>query len=487
VDGPLGSETKVAQNLQSLFIRATGLVTGNPTGEQFHLDDIDDPLTFFQERLDPRLSHYNHIACDVTDNCNLRCPFCINDFSSASAAKMHERHFARLIDIAPLGQDQAVFVSCLCEPLLHPRLLDLLKMIPPRLRNKFFLTTNLSVRPLPRSFFAELATTELHHVNVSIDSLQKDTFEQMRANAKYHVFMDNLAAISDVFSTTPGSPELRAITVAAQCNQAEIPSLIQTANDRYRVDFYELRYPFEEGTPMGSWREQNLLSDRAWRVLVDRVTAMPYLTHVSRGNSLLVCGFGQVDSAQADWGPPPVVEERPPVPWHLPLQLSLAPAWWRARQFLATRLPARLLAMPAMHISTATASGAGAVRLSGSPGHAAVGIAALNLGESGMVTVVPMIRGATGLMATVCATDPETGQCLATPAKSLTTEIAQHTTQTFTVFVVRRPVAPPITSAATLDVVFLSGKLLCGATQLDVVDSPERRQSATAVLEPRSS
>jgi hypothetical protein len=91
------------------------------------------------------------------------------------------------------------------------------------------------------------------------------------------------------------------------------------------------------------------------------------------------------------------------------------------------------------------------------------------------------------LMATVCATDPETGQCLATPAKSLTTEIAQHTTQTFTVFVVRRPVAPPITSAATLDVVFLSGKLLCGATQLDVVDSPERRQSATAVLEPRSS
>src|SRR4029450_9851810 len=96
---------------------------------------------------------------------------------------------------------------------------------------------------------------------------------------------------------------------------------------------------------------------------------------------LLVCGFGQVDTAQANWCPPPVVEERPPAPWHLPLQPSPAPAWWRAPQFLATRFPARILAMPAMHISTATPSHDGAVRLSGSPGHAAVGIAALKQAE----------------------------------------------------------------------------------------------------------
>ena len=142
----------MTQALQSLFIRATGVVTGNPTGEQFQLDDIDDPLTFFRQRLDPRLVRYDHIACDVTDNCNLRCPFCINDFSNASSAKMQDRHFARVIEIAPLANDQSVFVSCLCEPLLHPRLLDLLKMIPAPLRVKFFLTTNLSVRRLARSF-----------------------------------------------------------------------------------------------------------------------------------------------------------------------------------------------------------------------------------------------------------------------------------------------------------------------------------------------
>ena len=247
----------------------------------------------------------------------------------------------------------------------------------------------------------------------------------MRVNAKYEVFVDNLAEISAVFSMTPSAPELRVITVAAQSNVGEIPRLIEEANERYRVKFYELRYPFEEGTPMGPWRDRNLLSDREWQQLVDRVTAMPYSTHVSKGDSLLVCGFGQIETAQEDWGPPPVVEKAARLPWHVSLQRSLAPLWEASRQFLANRLGYQP-ALPAIHVSTATPSGDGVLRLSGSPGHAAFGIAALNLRESGTVTVVPAVRGATGLIATICATDANTGRCLETPGASVTTSIAQH-------------------------------------------------------------
>ena len=468
------------RNLQSLFIRADGLVTANPTGEQFRLDDLENPLAYFRERLDARLSHYAHIACDVTDNCNLRCPFCINDFSNASSTKMNERHFARLVEMAPLADDEAVFVSCLCEPLLHPRLLDLLRLIPAALRDKFFLTTNLTVRRMPRSFFAELATMALHHVNVSLDSLHKDTFEHMRVNAKHQVFLDNLALISEVFSTTPGAPQLRAITVAARANVEQIPSLIETANERYRVNFYELRYPFEDGTPMGPWRDRNLLGDDEWDALVERVSAMPYRTHVSRGNSLLLCGFGQAKPAQSQWGPSPAVEDDPPVPWHLPLQLALAPARSRLHWFVATRFPAWLPAVPAVVASSATASADGTAHLSGSPGHAAVGIAALNVGRDGPVTAVPVVSGAPGLSVTICATDPETGRCRATPGRSVTATIAAHSTETFSVFVTRRASAAPLDAGAAIRVVFLSSRWLCGVLTVGVAEAPPRRQKAAA-------
>jgi len=165
---------------------------------------------------------------------------------------MHAANFSKIIQMAPLAHDQSVVVSCLCEPMLHPQLLDLLRMIPRTLREKFFLTTNLSVRRLTDSFFAELATAQLHHVNVSVDSLQKQTFEQMRVNAKYDVFLENLDTLAAVFAQIPNSPELRFITVAARSNHQEIPSLVRVANERYRVKLYEIRYPFEPGTPAGT-------------------------------------------------------------------------------------------------------------------------------------------------------------------------------------------------------------------------------------------
>ena len=52
--------------LTSLFIRANGAITANPTAEEYHLDEIDDPVSFFQERLDSSLSHYDVSAPEST-------------------------------------------------------------------------------------------------------------------------------------------------------------------------------------------------------------------------------------------------------------------------------------------------------------------------------------------------------------------------------------------------------------------------------------
>ena len=460
------------QNLRSLFIRANDVITAYPTGEQFHLDDIDDPYSFFEQRLHPSLMHYDHIACDVTDNCNLRCPFCINNFANASSVRMRPEQFTKLIQMAPLGNDQSVFISCLCEPLLHPRLLDLLHMIPRNLRDKFFLTTNLSTKHLDESFLAELMTVELHHVNVSVDSLQKSTFEQMRVNAKYDVFMKNLDKLAKVFAEAPNPPEFRFITVAARSNLFEIPSLVEIARERYGIVFHEVRYPFEEGTPEGTWAVENLLTNDEWTALVSQVTALKYWTHVSKGSLLLVCGFGQQKPAPAAWGPSDDMVESNSMhlPWYLHLLVSLGPVWNPLRKAARKYLRRWFQLMPTIDIKITTPSGDGILRIPSTQGIEAFGMTANNMGHGGAITVIPKASDRSEVMAMICATEQKTGICLAAPRPSITTQIEHKAERTFSIFVRRQGGSGLLNHRKTrIDILFMNeqGKL-CGAARVAV-------------------
>jgi len=382
---------------------------------------------------------------------------------------MHAANFSKIIQMAPLAHDQSVFVSCLREPMLHPQLLDLLRMIPRTLREKFFLTTNLSVRRLTDSFFAELATAQLHHVNVSVDSLQKQTFEQMRVNAKYDVFLENLDTLAAVFAQIPNSPELRFITVAARSNHQEIPSLVRVANERYRVKLYEIRYPFEPGTPAGTWRSCNLLLDSEWEALVSLVMRLRYWTHVSKGTRLLRCGFGQKEVAPAGWGPQDDIVSSS-LPWHLPLQLSLGFVRRRLRRTVSKHLGWPLSSRPDIEVSVATTSADGIVHLSGS--FAAFALAATNMGHSGTVTLLPIVSDGIDLLVTVCHTEPTTGRCRTDPGGGVITRIEHKGTETFSVFLARQyPADSPISRNAIVDVLFLNERKLCGAARVAIMNS----------------
>ena len=454
--------------LTSLFIRANGAITAHPTAEEYHLDEIDDPVSFFQERLDSSLSHYDHIACDVTDNCNLRCPFCINDFSNASSARMHAEHFEKFLQIAPLAKGENVFISCLCEPLLHPQLLDLLEMIPNTLRNKLFLTTNLSTKRLDKSFFIRLAGVALHHINISVDSLEKQTFERMRVNAKFTVFKHNLEKAAKSFAERADSPEFRFITVAARSNLSEIPSLIKAAREQYQVDWHEVRYPFEEGTPEGKWKEENVLTADEWNDLVARLTDLPYWTTVTRGSSVLRCGFGRMESVSQTWGPRDAVTDNVVPPWYLPLLIRLYPAWRSLRSVVSQRLRLQYSG-PAIDVALATASNDVMVRMPKDQGIGAFAITGVNHGGTALVTLLPMIPKGCGMVATICPTDPKDGSCVEAAKPTLRVKFEHGSISTFTVFVRRWGRGTSRLPITRVEVLFLDEMdRLCGVTHVFV-------------------
>src|SRR6185437_1414036 len=87
------------------------------------------------------------LAGDVVDNCNLRCPFCIFDYSNMRGLRqMTPETYQKLIKLMPLVADGGVWLSCLHEPTLHSRLTERINETPSHLRRKLSFTTNLCKR-----------------------------------------------------------------------------------------------------------------------------------------------------------------------------------------------------------------------------------------------------------------------------------------------------------------------------------------------------
>lgn len=229
-------------------------------------------------RLDPEAFLWL-VAADVVDNCNLRCPFCLYDYSTVTKTHlMSETTFAKLASLAravPAGQ---FYISCLHEPTLHPRLNDLLALIPGDVRHKVFFTTNLA-RPLKDADFEAWARSGLHHINVSLDTLVPERFAVLRKFGRFDVFTANLDRLADTFRRVPGAPALRYITMAFKSNLDEIPEVVRVSRDRWLSSGHEIRYTFNVAHITDEFRRREYLFPSDWENLTRRLndTGAPFV------------------------------------------------------------------------------------------------------------------------------------------------------------------------------------------------------------------
>jgi molybdenum cofactor biosynthesis enzyme MoaA len=261
----------------SCYVQPRGLAN-RPIDIQLKVRENGCFLKFHHQkniRLDPTV-FLNFIAADIVNNCNLRCPFCMVDYSAVTKTElMSEETFVSLLRLIRSVPEGGFWLSCLHEPTLHPRLNDFIELIPRDCRKKVWFTTNLA-RPLSEKVFEGWARSGLHHINISLDTMNPELFAVLRKFGRYNVFEANLNLLAKVFQSVPGAPKLRYITVAFKSNLAEIPRIVEHSSLHWLSSENEIRYTYNMEHITDQFRKEHYLDREDWPGLTARLNQLPY-------------------------------------------------------------------------------------------------------------------------------------------------------------------------------------------------------------------
>jgi MoaA/NifB/PqqE/SkfB family radical SAM enzyme len=239
---------------------------------------IRDPAGLAIPQTDTLCREYRPVmlnAMDIVDNCNLRCPFCLYDYSKTNTTNlMDEATIDAALRFLPYTLDSNFWFSCLHEPALHPRFTDYLNRVPQDLRRKVFFTTNLAKR-MPPEYFMFLANGGFHTVNISVESLDPAIYERMRKGARHRIFMANWDALMAAFAVGTARPFLRYIVMVYKSNLAEIPSLVEHLLAERRGDEIQLRFTFDVPHIPAEFSQAEFIDDSDWDWLQAQVAHHP--------------------------------------------------------------------------------------------------------------------------------------------------------------------------------------------------------------------
>jgi MoaA/NifB/PqqE/SkfB family radical SAM enzyme len=196
------------------------------------------------------------LQLEVTSACNLRCAMCLVRYRppvNKLTGALDEGLFRRLMDELPDLND--LTLQGLGEPLLHPRLLDMVRETHERgIRVGF----NSNATLLSRSTSENLVRAGLDWLHVSLDGASAPTYESIREGARLPAVLRNLADLVAVKRALGReNPEIRVVFVAMRRNIAELPALVELVGRIGVTDVrvQNLSHDFADTDPAGGYRE----------------------------------------------------------------------------------------------------------------------------------------------------------------------------------------------------------------------------------------
>jgi MoaA/NifB/PqqE/SkfB family radical SAM enzyme len=177
----------------------------------------------------------------------------------------------------PLSSDGEFYLSCRYEPTINPNFIKLIEMIPPELKTKTILTTNLA-KKLSIETIERLANSNLGYINISLDTFNPRLFEEIRKYSIYNNFDWNIKHIAEIFDKYENAPKLRYITMVFKQNLHHIPGIVAVCYYNFLSTRHELRLPFKFSKLYGDkeWWDNSLVTQKEWEGLKEQLTNSSY-------------------------------------------------------------------------------------------------------------------------------------------------------------------------------------------------------------------
>ncbi|WP_339918674.1 GTP 3',8-cyclase MoaA [uncultured Flavobacterium sp.] len=192
---------------------------------------------------------HSYLRISITENCNLRCTYCMPAEGISLTPKAHLMTADEIVTIAQTFVNQGVNKIRLTggEPLVRKDAKDIIQRLG-KLGVELTLTTN---GILVHDFIDTFKEAGVHTLNLSIDSLQKEKFNQITRRNYFDKFNENLELLD-----ANGFQLKLNVVVMKGFNDNEIIDFIELTKDRnIQIRFIEFM-PFDGN----QWNKEKLVS-----------------------------------------------------------------------------------------------------------------------------------------------------------------------------------------------------------------------------------
>lgn len=192
---------------------------------------------------------HNYLRISITEHCNLRCTYCMPAEGIALTPKAHLMTADEIVTIAKTFVKLGVTKIRLTggEPLVRRDAKDIIRRLG-KLGVELTLTTN---GILVHDFIDTFREAGITTLNVSIDSLKKDKFNQITRRNYFEKLIENL----DLLETNDFNVKLNVVVIKG-FNDNEIIDFIELTKDRdIQIRFIEFM-PFDGN----KWNKEKLVS-----------------------------------------------------------------------------------------------------------------------------------------------------------------------------------------------------------------------------------
>lgn len=160
---------------------------------------------------------------EPTNRCNMKCIFCLVDKSKHIIQNMPMKLYKRIMEESIThGLRESITLSGNGEPLLHPEIVEMVRIAKKSAYQVYLVTNGLS---LSRTLSNALILNGLDIISIGLDGACKKTYESLRIGSSFDKVVENIKVLVELKKRIKSKIQINIHSVATKENKKETPQI----------------------------------------------------------------------------------------------------------------------------------------------------------------------------------------------------------------------------------------------------------------------